>query len=131
MIAQQLFGGELADGKRINELDQRFFIIQLALFIPTFLQHLSDLGRGRKDLCQTVIDAGVKVDLGQRLLDIGETEGDVFVNGHIGPQGIVLEQEADPTLIGGDIDAHGAIKYDLIPDGDTAAGGGLQTRNHT
>ena len=58
------------------------------------------------------------------------SEGDVVVDGHIRPQGIVLEQEADLALVGRNVDAHGAVENHLVPDRDTAAGGRFQTGNH-
>ena len=55
---------------------------------------------------------------------------DVLIYGHIGPQSVVLEQEAHLALVGGDVDAQGAVEYHLVADGDAPAGGGFQTGDH-
>ena len=59
-----------------------------------------------------------------------QAEADVLVDGHVGPQRVVLEQEADLALVGGNVDARGAVEHDTVPDRDAAFGGGLETRDH-
>ena len=71
-----------------------------------------------------------KVITRQRLLDVRETEGDVLVNGHVGPERIVLEQETDAALVRRDVDAERAVENDGVADGDAPARRGLETRDH-
>ena len=53
-----------------------------------------------------------------------------MVDRHVGPERIVLEQEADLALVGRDVDAEVAVKDDLVADRDAARRWGLQTRDH-
>ena len=50
---------------------------------------------------------------------------------HVGPKGVVLEEKADFPFVGGDVDAHFAVEYHLVADGNASAGGGLQSSDHT
>ena len=67
---------------------------------------------------------------GDSLFDVGEAEGDVLVDRHVGPERIVLEQEADLALVGRDVDTEVAVEDDLVADRDAARRRGLQTRDH-
>ena len=130
MVGEELLGGVEGDGKGVNELQLGLLLVQLAVFVPALLQHLHHLARLLEDLRQAGGVLGLKVNLGQGLLDVLQTEGDVLIDGHIGPQGVVLEEEAHLALVGGDVDAQLAVEDHLVPDGDASGGGGLQAGDH-
>ncbi len=64
-------------------------------------------------------------------LHVLQTEGDVLIHRHVRPQCVVLEQEADLSLVGRDVDALLAVEDDLVADLDTAAGRRLKACDHT
>ena len=130
MIAEEGLGGVLGDGEGINELQNRLFLLQLAVLIPALLQNGGDIGGVFQDLGQAGGVFGLKIHLGQGLLDIGQAERDILIHGHIGPQGVVLEQEAHLALVGRHVDAHITVENHLVADGDFSAGGGLQAGDH-
>ena len=130
MIAEEGLGGVLGDGEGINELQNRLLLLQLAVLIPALLQNGGDIGGVFQDLGQTGSVFGLKIHLGHGLLDIGQAEGDILIHGHIGPQGVVLEQEAHLALVGRNVDAHITVENHLVADGDFSAGGGLQAGDH-
>ena len=130
VIVKELFGSVLGDGKGINQLDDRLLFIQLALFIPALLQHLGHILRAGENFCQPGGVFQLKIVDGHFLLDVGKAKGNVLIHRHVGPQGIVLEQEAHLPLVGGDVDAQAAVKHHLVANGDAPAGGGFQTGNH-
>ena len=131
MVAEQLLGGEHRDGESVYQLDVGFLFIQLALLVTAFLDYLGDLVGGLENFSETSGVLCLKINFGHLLLDVGETESDVVINGHVGPEGVVLEKEADLALVGGDVDSEVAVENDLIADGDAAAGGSFQTCYHS
>ena len=130
MIGKQLLRGVLGDGEGVDQLDDGLFLVQLALLVHTFGKNLGHFSGIFQNLCQTGIVFCLKIDLRQLFFDVGKAEGNVFIHGHIGPQGIVLEQEAHLALVGGHVDAQTAVKNHLVADGDAPAGGCFQTRDH-
>ena len=130
MIAVQLFGGVHGDSKGVNQLDIGLFLVQLAVLIPAVLQNLDHLAGIFQNLRQAGGVFGFKVGFGQGLLNVGQAEGDILVHRHVGPKGVVLEQEAHLPLVCGDVDAHLTVKHYLVADGDAAAGRGLQPGDH-
>ena len=130
MVTKELFGGIDGDGKGVDELNIGLFLIDLALFVPAVLQNLYHFPGILENFRQAGGVFGFKVHLGHGLLHIGQAEGDVFIYCHVGPQGVVLEQEAHLALVGGDIDAQLTVEDHLVADGDPPAGGGLQPGDH-
>ena len=59
-----------------------------------------------------------------------QAEGDVLIHRHVGPQGVILEQEAHVALVGGQVDAPVRVKDHIAVDADGALRGGLQARDH-
>ena len=130
MVGKELLGGVLGDGKGVDQLDDGLLFVQLALLVPAFVQHLGHVLGAGEDLGQPGGVLELEIVDGHLFLDIGQAEGDVLVHGHVGPQGVVLEQEAHLPLVGGDVDAQAAVEHHLVADGDAAAGGRLQARDH-
>ena len=131
MAAEQALGGELREGEGVDQLQDGLFLVELSGAVAAVLNDLGGL-RGRcEDLRQPRGVLRLEVDAVHRLFDIGKAEGDVVINGHIRPQGVILEEEADLALVCRDIDARFAVEHDLVADGDAAGGGRFQTRDHT
>ena len=130
VVAEELLGGEHGDGEGVDELDAGLVLVQLAVFVPALLQDLHHLFGPAEDLGQAGGVLGLKVHFGHGLLDVAQAEGDVVVDRHIGPQGVVLEEEAHLPLVGGDVDPLLAVEDHGVADGDAAAGGGLQAGDH-
>ena len=131
MVAIELLGGIDGQGEGVNQFDIGLFLIDLAFFIPAVLQNFDYLTGIVQNFCQAGGVLGLKVYGGELLLHVGETEGDVVIHRHVGPQGVVLEEEAHLALVGGDVDTQLAVKDHLVADGDASAGGSLQTGDHT
>lgn len=49
---------------------------------------------------------------------------------HVGPEGIVLKQKAHFSLAGWNVNPQGAVKNNLVADGNAAAGWSLQSGDH-
>ena len=130
VIAKELFGRVEGDSKGVDQLDIGLLLVQSALLVPALFQHPDHLVGAGQDLRQPGGVFGLRVHLGQLLPDVGQAERNVLVDGHVGPQGIILKQEAHLPLVGRDVDTKGAVKHHLIADGNTAAGGGLQAGDH-
>ena len=120
----------MGDGKGVDQLDARLFLVQPALLVPALLQDLHHICRAAQQLRQAGGVSGLKVHLGLGLLQVAQSEGDVLIHRHIGPEGVVLKQEAHLPLVGRHIDPRLAVKHHGVPDGDPAAGGGLQPGDH-
>ena len=130
MIAKEGLGGVLGQGEGIDELQNGLLLLQLSVLVPALLQDGGHVGGIFQDLGQSGGVPGIEVVFRHGLLDVGQAEGDVLVDRHVGPQGIVLEEEAHLPLVGRDVDAHVAVEYHLVANGDPAAGGGLQSGDH-
>ena len=130
MIAEELLRRVLRERKGVDELEDGLLFFQLAVLVAALVQNRGHIGRGLEDLSQTRGIFGLEVDLRELLFDVGEAEGDVLVDRHVGPERIVLEQEADLALVGRDVDAEVAVEDDLVADRDAARRRGLQTRDH-
>ena len=130
MIAEELLRRVLRERKGVDELEDGLLFFQLAVLVAALVQNRGHIGRGLEDLSQTCGVFGLEVDLRELLFDVGEAEGDVLVDRHVGPERIVLEQEADLALVGRDVDAEVAVEDDLVADRDAARRRGLQTRDH-
>ena len=65
------------------------------------------------------------------LVHVLESEEDVLVDRHVRPEGVVLEEEADVSLVGRDVDSLIGIEDDLVSDRDSSGSRGLKARDHT
>ena len=130
LIAHQGLGGVEGDLIAVDELDVGLVHVQPALFVHTLPDGPNHVVRPLQDADEGGGPAGLQVELRQLLLDVAQTEGDVLVDRHVGPQGVVLEQEAHLPLIGRDVDASVGVEHHLVANGDAAAGGGLQPGDH-
>ena len=75
-----------------------------------------------------LVDPLVDLVLGDLLLD--EAEGDVLVDGHMGVEGVVLEDHGDVPVLGGHVVDHPVADEelavaDVLQAGDHPQGGGL------
>ncbi|CDB88157.1 putative uncharacterized protein [Firmicutes bacterium CAG:170] len=130
MVVVELLCRILRQREGIDQLENGLFLLQISVLVAALVEHGDDLGGRFQNFCQPCSVFRFKVDLCHRLLDIGQSEGNILIDGHVGPQSVVLEQEADLALVGRDIDAKLTVKYDLVADGDAAAGRGLEARDH-
>ena len=131
MVIEELLCGVLREGEGVDELEDRLLFFQLSVLVAALVEHrdnvrgrLEDFGKTRGVLC-------VKVDFRKGFFDVGKTEGDVLIDRHVGPERIVLEQEADLALVGRDVDAEITVEDNFVADGDASGGRGFQTRDHT
>ncbi len=130
VIGNKLFRGVHGNGIGVNELDEGLLFVQLAVFVPALVQVFPNILGIFQNFRQTGGVFRLKVDFGHGFLDVGQAERDVLIHGHIGPQSIVLEQEANLALVGGNVDTQLAVEHHLVSNGDAAAGGGFQARDH-
>ena len=130
MIGEELLRGGHGDREGIDQLDQAALLIDLSVLVPAVLDDLFHFLGLLQDLRQLGGGAGFKVHLRELFFHIVKTEGDVLLHGHVRPQRVVLEKEADFSLVGGDVDSHVAVKDDAVADGDLSGGRGLEACDH-
>ena len=130
MIVKQLLCRILRERERVDQLQNSLLFFQLSVLVAALLEHGNDLCRRFQNLSQPRGVFGLKIDLCHRLFDVGQAEGDVFIDGHIGPECIILEQEADPALVSRDVDAEVAVKDNGVANGNAAARRRFQTCDH-
>ena len=123
-------GRENGDLEAVDELHVGLVHVQLALFVDALLDDAHRLVGPFQHLDELRGLFGLEVYAGQLVLDVGEAEGDVLVDGHVRPEGVVLEEEAHLALVGGDVYALLAVEHHAVADGDASAGGGLETGYH-
>ena len=130
IAAQQRFCRDLRDRIGVDQLDDRLFPVEVPLFIAAVVDDVGNGFRILQNLDQARGILCLVIDRLHRFVDVFETEGDVFINGHIRPERVVLEQEANLALVGRHVDALQAVEHDGVPDRDASFGRRFQTRNH-
>ena len=115
----------------IDELHVGLFGIELSVLIAAVLDLVLYLLSAFQCMHEVGADLRLHVDLRHLFLDVFEAEGDVLIHGHVRPECIVLEEEADLSFVGRDIDALIRIEDDAVTDFDLTLGRRLEARNHT
>ena len=128
--AHQRLGRKQADFVEIDQAEIRLIQIQLFLLIDALVDGADDVLRFLQNLNHACRRARVKVDFVHLLLDVGQAEGDILVDGHVRPERVVLEQETDLALVGGNVDALLRVKDRHTVDGDAAACRRFKARDH-
>ena len=115
----------------IDELHVGLFGIELSVLIAAVLDLVLHLLSAFQCMHEVGADLRLHVDLGQLFFDVFETEGDILIHGHVRPECIVLEEEADLSFVGRDIDALIRIEDDAVTDFNLSFGRCLEACDHT
>ena len=115
----------------IDELHVGLFGIELSVLIAAVLDLVLYLLSTFQRMQEVGADLRLHVDLRHLFLDVFEAEGDILIYGHVRPECIVLEEEADLSFIGRNIDSLIRIEDDAVADFDLPFGRRLEARNHT
>ena len=115
----------------IDELHVGLFGIELSVLIAAVLDLVLYLLSTFQCMQEVGADLRLHVDLRHLFLDVFEAEGDILIYGHVRPECIVLEEEADLSFVGRDIDALIRIEDDAVTDFNLAFGRCLEACDHT
>ena len=128
---EELLCAHDGEAEGIDQLHVGLFGIELSVLIAAVLDLILYLLSALQRMHEVGADLRLHVDLRQLFFDVLKTEGDVLIHGHIRPECIVLEEEADLPLVGRNIDALIRIEDDAVTDFNLSFGRGLEARNHT
>ena len=128
---EELLRAHDGEAEGIDELHIGLFGIELSVLIAAVLDLVLYLLSTLQRMHEIGADLRLHVDHGQLFFDVFKTEGDVLIHGHVRPECIVLEEEADLSFVGRNIDAFIRIEDDAVTDFDLPLGRRLEACDHT
>jgi len=128
---KKLFGRRQGNLKTIHQEKQSLVFDDLVVFIERIGEVFFDIFHLPHHFAQFAIFQIGRIDERHFLFELTKAEGNVFINGHMGPKSIVLKQEAHVPVLRRNVHAGLAIENGFAIHRDFTRGRSFKPGNHT